>query len=295
MVRIGKKFSDRIAFGYFVLPAIIFISCMVYLPFLMNIFYSFTEWNGIQSKATFIGFKNFIEIFKEDTGFKDACLFTLKYGVLYVVLVNVLALLLAVILDQKLKTKNLLRAVFFIPYILSLIIVGFVWKFIFLVGFDSLYSTTGFGFLEWSWLGNVNLAFVSVLLVSVWQSVGFYIVIYIAGLQSIPEDIMEASTIDGAGAFKKFTRITIPMLMPSISTSVFMSLTSSIKLFDIIVSLTGAGPGRATASVAYDIYIESFLNNRYGYGTAKAIVLFIAVLFITVVQVKFFKAKEIEV
>jgi raffinose/stachyose/melibiose transport system permease protein len=295
MIKIGRKVSDKLTFSAFVIPAIIAITCMVYIPFLMNIFYSFTEWNGIQAKASFIGIGNFIEIFKDDTGFKNASMFTFKYGLIYIPLVNVLGIVLAVLLDQKIKTRNILRAVFFIPYILSLVVVGFVWKFIFLMGFESLYNVTGLEFLQLSWLGDSRLAFFSVVLVSVWQSVGFYIIVYIAGLQSIPEDILEASTIDGAGPITKFFKISLPMLMPSITTSIFMSLTASIKLFDVIVSLTGAGPGRATASIAYDIYTETFLNNRYGYGTAKAMVLFLVVLIITVVQVKFFKDKEVEV
>ncbi|MNZ42579.1 sn-glycerol-3-phosphate transport system permease protein UgpA [compost metagenome] len=209
-------------------------------------------------------------------------------------LVNVLAILLALLLDMKLKTTPWLRAAFFIPYILSLVIVGFIWKFIFMQGFESLGTSTGWGIFSLSWLGNPNLAFISILLVSIWQSVGFYMVIYIAGLQSVPDDLKEAATVDGAGPFRRFFNITLPLLAPSITISVFMALTNSIKVFDVILSLTGGGPGGTTYSVAYDIYRDTFQNNLYGYGTAKALILFVAVLVITVIQLTIFKRREVE-
>ncbi|MNN16502.1 sn-glycerol-3-phosphate transport system permease protein UgpA [compost metagenome] len=209
-------------------------------------------------------------------------------------LINVLAILLALVLDMKLKTTTWLRAAFFIPYILSLVIVGFIWKFIFMQGFESLGASTGWGVFALSWLGEPGLAFISVLFVSIWQSIGFYMVIYIAGLQSVPEDLKEAATVDGAGPIRRFFNVTLPLLAPSITISVFMALTNSIKVFDVILSLTGGGPGGTTYSVAYDIYRDTFQNNLYGYGTAKALILFVAVLIITVIQLTIFKRREVE-
>jgi len=290
-----KNVFDKIEFSLFVLPAIVVILYAFYIPFFSNLIYGFTEWNGITKNPIFNGLQNFIEIFKEDQGFKDASIFTLKYTILFVIIVNVLALVLAVLLDTKIKSANILRAAFFIPNILSLVVVGFIWKFIFLMGFDSMYKATKFGFFQLSWLGDYKLSFISVLIVSIWQAVGFYIVIYIAGLQSVPGDILEASTIDGAGPVRRFFSIVLPMLMPSISTCFFIAMTNSIKVFDVIISLTGGGPARATASIAYDIFTEAFTNSRYGYGTAKSILLFAVVLIITVIQVRFFKSKEVEV
>lgn len=291
---ISKKIYLRIEFICFVLPVIVMISIAIYIPFGMSMFYSLTEWNGIRKKPRFIGLENFKQIFLGDDNFKNASLFTIKYGICFIILINVIALLLAVILDKKLKTANILRAAFFVPYILSLVIVGFIWKFIFVQGFDSLNNLTGFGLFKWSWLGDMKLAFVSVLFVSIWQSVGFYIVIYIAGLQSVPVDILEASIVDGASPVKKFFSVTLPMLAPSVTTCVFMALTNSIKVFDVILSLTAGGPGGSTYSVTFDIYREAFRNNMYGYGTAKALILFVIVLLITVVQLKFFKSREVE-
>lgn len=294
MKKIGRKAYEKLEFWIFVIPVIILITIAIYIPFFMSSFYSLTEWNGIGKTPHFIGLKNFIDIFKGDSGFKAASMFTMKYSILYIILINVFSLLIAVILDKKLKTVNILRAIFFIPYIFSLVVVGFIWKFIFSQGFQSLNKITGIGLFNWSWLGNPKLAFISILFVSIWQSIGFYIIIYIAGLQGVPQDVIEAATIDGAGNMKKFIKVILPMLAPSVTTCVFYSLVNSIKVFDVILSLTGGGPGGSTYSVTYDIYREAFQNNSYGYGTAKAMILFVVVLIITLVQLKFFKGKEIE-
>jgi len=289
-----RKGVSKFKFLIYVLPVIALISLIIYIPFFMSMAYSFTEWNGISREAKFIGFENFKNIFVSDSSFQSSAVFTLKYAVLFIIIINVLALLLAVMLDKKLYSTNILRAGFFIPYILSLVIVGFIWRFIFMQGFSALEKITGWNVFSWSWLGDVKLAFWSILIVSIWQSIGLYIVIYIAGLQSIPYELIEASIVDGAGSIKRFFKVTFPLLMPSITTCVFLSLTNSIKVFDVIVSLTGGGPGGATVSITYDIYKEAFQNNFYGYGTAKALLLFLAILVITLVQVTFFKSKEVE-
>ncbi|MFP4977277.1 carbohydrate ABC transporter permease [Paenibacillus sp. CN-4] len=294
MQKLGRKWNDRLQFGMFTLPVLLCIAVAFYIPFAMTIRYSLTKWNGISKNPTFIGLDNFKQIFTGDANFTNAAWFTVKYMVLYIVIVNVLAILLALVLDMKLKSTNWLRAAFFIPYILSLVIVGFIWKFIFMQGFESLGASTGWGIFQLSWLGEPGLAFISILGVSIWQSVGFYMVLYIAGLQSIPDDLKEAATVDGAGPIRKFFSVTLPLLAPSITISVFMALTNSIKVFDVILSLTAGGPGGTTYSVAYDIYRDTFQNNLYGYGTAKALILFVAVLLITIVQLTIFKRREVE-
>ncbi|WP_138754062.1 carbohydrate ABC transporter permease [Paenibacillus sinopodophylli] len=291
---LGRKWSEKLEFGIFTLPVLICIAVAFYIPFAMTIRYSLTKWNGISKHPKFVGLDNFKQIFTGDTNFANSAWFTIKYAVLYIVIVNILAILLAVVLDMKLKSTSWLRAAFFIPYILSLVIVGFIWKFIFMQGFESLGQSTGWGIFDLSWLGDPKLAFVSILLVSIWQSIGFYLVIYIAGLQSVPDDLKEAATVDGAGPVRRFFSITLPLLAPSITISVFMALTNSIKVFDVILSLTGGGPGGTTYSIAYDIYRDTFQNNLYGYGTAKALILFVAVLFVTIIQLTIFKRREVE-
>lgn len=278
----------------FVLPSFILVAMVFYIPFIMSGFYSLTKWNGIAKEPEFIGMDNFIYLFTADKTFFKAMLFTGKYMLFFVIIVNVLGLLLAVMLVKKLKTANLLRAVFFVPYIMSMIIVGFIWRFIFLQGFTSLEELTGWGIFQLSWLGDEGLAFISILIVSVWQALGFYMVLYIAGLQAIPEDVVEAAKVDGASGAAQFFRIKLPLLSGSITTCIFMALTSAIKIFDIILALTAGGPGGATYSATLDVYREAFQNNNFGLGSAKSLILFVTVLLLTKMVLKVLQSREVE-
>lgn len=292
-----KKYQSRqrLENFLFVIPSLLFVAMVFYVPFLMSGYYSLTEWNGISKEPEFIGFENFVHIFTVDKTFIKAMLFTGKYMILFVAIVNVLGILLAVLLVKKLKTANLLRAIFFVPYIMSMIVVGFIWKFIFLQGFTTMESITGWGIFRLSWLGDEKLAFVSILLVSVWQALGFYVVLYIAGLQAIPEDVLEAAVVDGASGKAGFFKITLPLLGGSITTCIFLALTNAIKIFDVILALTGGGPGGATYSVTLDVYREAFQNNNFGLGSAKALILFITVLLLTNIVLKLLKSREADI
>lgn len=252
----------------------------------MGGYYSLTKWNGIAKEPVFIGFKNYMTLFESSSGFLTSLGFTARYTILFMILANVFALAIAVALTKKIVGVSVFRSMFFIPYIMSMTIVGFIWKFIFSQGFAVLYEKTSLEFLNWSWLGSGKLAFYSVVFVGVWQALGFYIVLYIAGLQAVPTDVLEAATIDGANGVNKFFRVTLPLLKPSIITCVFMSLTNSLKVFDIILALTKGGPGESTYSATMDIYREAFQKNNYGLGSAKAIVFFVIVLVITQLVMK---------
>ncbi|HOV66530.1 MAG TPA: sugar ABC transporter permease, partial [Bacillota bacterium] len=211
-----------------------------------------------------------------------------------VIFTNIFALLLAVVLNSEIKGRNALRAAFYIPNIISLIVIGYIWRFIFTSGFDSLYQLTHFKLFELSWLGNGNMAFISVVIVSVWHAIGFYMVIYLAGLQTVPKELIEAAMIDGASLITRFFKITLPMIMPSITVCIFYSLSNGLKAFDVIFSLTDGGPGTATTSIALDIYRTAFVVSRFGYGTAKSVVLFLVILLLTFFQVRVFTSREVE-
>lgn len=294
-MKLGRKRKEALETVIFTLPAILLISVMIYIPFVMSGYYSLTEWNGISKEPKFIGLENFKTMFSGNSDFMNSIIFTGKYTVLFMIFANIFALALAVILVKKIKTANFLRGVFFIPYIMSMTIVGFIWKFIFSQGFEKLYEITNFGFLNWSFLGDPKLAFYSVVFVGVWQSVGFYVVLYIAGLQAIPGDVLEAATVDGASGTATFFKITLPLLLPSITTCIFMSLTNSLKVFDTILALTKGGPGGSTYSVTLDIYREAFQNNNYGLGSAKSLVFFVIILVLTQLVLKGFKSKEVDI
>ena len=171
---------------------------------------------------------------------------------------------------------------------------GFIWKFIFTQGFAKLADLTGWAVWDLSWLGDPSLAFYSVVLVGVWQSLGFYIVLYIAGLQALPNDVLEAAVVDGATSRQRFFRVTLPLLGPSITTCVFMSLTNGLKVFDIILALTKGGPGGSTYSVTLQIYKEAFQNNNYGLGSAESIIYFLVVLVLTQLVLKLFSSREVD-
>lgn len=276
----------------FTLPCLIFIGLIFYAPFLSSLYYSLTKWNGIDADVVFIGLDNFKKIFTADSDFWKSLFFTLKYSVLFIILVNLVSLFLATMLVKKMKLANFLRSLFFVPYIMSLILVGFIWRFIFSQGFATLFEKTNLGVFNLSWLGAPNLAFISIVLVSVWQGLGFYLVLYIAGLQTIPDEIIEAASIDGASGVKRFIYVTLPMLKPTIYTCLFMSLINSIKVFDVIMALTNGGPGTSTTSITLNIYKEAFLNNNFGLGSAKSLLLFVLVIVLTQVITRLFNRQE---
>lgn len=279
----------------FTIPAIVGILLFVEIPFLMSVVYSFTKWNGLDKVPKFIGWENYKELFTDDKGMLEALLFTLLFTVVTVVVTNVVAMLLAVVLDSELPGRNVFRAAFYIPNIISLIVIGYIWRFIFSKAFDSLGELTHWSVFGISWLGGNRFAFISVVLVSVWQAVGFYLVIYIAGLQTVPRDVTEAALIDGAGSVRRFFSVTLPLIMPSVTVCVFYSLSNAMKAFDVIFSLTNGGPGTATTSIALDIYKTAFSDHRFGYGTAKSVILFLLILLVTLFQISFFKGREVEV
>jgi len=288
------KAINRIETVAYTLPAILVIAAMIFVPFCLSMAYSFMKWNGVSSEAVFVGLANYKKALLHDAGFRQSVIFTFEYTVAYFVISNVLALLLAAALSRKMHLASLLRTVFFIPYVMSMAIVGFIWKFIFTQGFSSLYDLFGWKWLNYSWLGSPNLVYYSVVLVGVWYSLGFYIVLYIAGLKSIPNDVLEASEIDGAGAVRRFFSIKLPLLMPSICTCTLLSVTSGLQVFDVIMTMTKGGPGTSSMSLTYGIYQEAFTNQRYGLAAAKSVLYFIVIMILTQLILKGFRKKEVD-
>jgi raffinose/stachyose/melibiose transport system permease protein len=213
--------------------------------------------------------------------------FTLFFAFFNIIFSNLLALILALILDTKLKTRNILRSIFFLPNVLSLIIVAFIWSFIFRLILPAL---TGISV----WLGSVDLAPYAVLMVTIWQGCGYLMVIYLAGLQSIPAEITEVAAIDGANGLQRLFRVTLPLLLPALTICLFYSLSGSLKTFDVIMALTSGGPGYATTPIVLDIYFNAFNNNQFGYATAKAVFLCLIIMLVTGIQLFLMKKREVE-
>jgi len=293
-VKYVKEKALRMRLIAFTAPALFFVTIFIFVPFFMTIYYSFTDWDGVRS-AQFIGVDNYTRFFN-DLNATRALRFTLAYAAAFVVLINVLSILLASLLDSKIKGKGFFRTSFYIPNVISLVIIGFIWQFILGNVFDSLFELTGerLGFLQWSWLGNRDLAFYSVILVSIWQALGFYTIIYVAALQSVPNELKEAASMDGASRVRQFFFVTIPIILPSITFCVFLAIANSFKQFDLIFSLTDGGPGGATTTMALHIFRTGFGTLRQlGYGSAQSVILFILVAIITALQISLFRRREV--
>lgn len=279
----------------FIGPALLFFSIIITIPFLMSVYYSFTEWNGVTSTVKWAGFDNFKQILLTDKDFHRSFWFTTRFTITNVILANVLGFLLALLLSQALKTKNVLRTVFFMPNVIGGLLLGFIWQFIFVKGFATIGELTNIAFFQLPWLGDAPTAFWGLIIVSVWQTAGYLMVIYIAGLSNVPKELTEAAYIDGANRLQTLRHITLPMIMPAVTVCLFLTISWAFKMYDLNVSLTQGGPFNSTQSVALNIYEEAFRNNRYGLGTAKAFIFFVVVALITLVQVTITKKREVEV
>ena len=278
----------------FTLPAILVYMIFKLVPALFGIFYSVTDWNGLNKNFNIIGLDNFKEILS-DVYFWNSIIFTLKYVVVMVLVANVLALLLANLIESLSKAKGFFRTIFFMPNMISMIIGGYMWMFIFTKVLYYFADNYGMSFLDHSWIGNPKWSFVAIVIVSSWAMVGYLMIIYIAALQGVPSQIKESAYLDGAGKWTCFFKIILPMIRHALTICIFWTLNAGFQVFDVIFSLTGGGPGRATQSVSLNIYEEAFKNNiRFGYASAKSTILFLIVLVVTLVQLKFMKKRELE-
>ncbi|WKU21032.1 sugar ABC transporter permease [Priestia megaterium] len=289
-----KNLKNVGLFALFVGPALLAFCVIVLIPFFTGIYYSFTDWNGVNGTINWVGLDNFKYLFIEDKQFQQSFWITTKYTVVAIILTNVVGFVLAILVTQMLKTRNILRTVFFMPNLIGGLLLGFVWQFIFVKGFASIGQITGISLFELPWLGDAKTAFWGIVIVSVWQGAGYIMLIYTAALQNVPQELIEAAKIDGASRWQILRHITIPMVAPAVTVCLFLTISWSFKVFDVNLSLTNGGPFKSTEMLALNIYTEAFVNNRYGLGEAKALIFFIVVAAITIIQVTYTKKKEVE-
>ncbi|MCE3198910.1 carbohydrate ABC transporter permease [Paenibacillus sonchi] len=290
----GSKLSQFGQQTFFVGPALLFFTLITIIPFLMGMYYSFTDWNGVSGNVSWVGADNFTAIFTNDPDFWSSFWFTVRFTVLGVVLTNIVGFFLAYFLTKPLKTRNMLRTIFFMPNVIGGLLLGFIWQFIFIKGFATMGDITRWSFFNLPWLGDATTGFWAIVMVFVWQSSGYLMVIYIASLSNVSKEVLEAAEIDGASRMQVLRSIIVPLIMPAVTIGLFLAISWSFKMFDLNLSLTKGGPFKSTESVAMNIYNEAFLNNRYGLGTAKALLFFLIVAIITVIQVRVTKSKEVE-
>ena len=278
----------------FCTPALIVYILFKLYPALSGVFYSLTNWNGLKKTYDFVGLANFREILT-DTYFWNAMGFTFRYVIVMVLVSNVIALTLAVAIESRRRAKGFYRTIFYMPNMISMVIGGYMWMFIFTKVLYYMADNWGWRFLDHSWIGNPRFSFLAIIIVAAWGAVGYLMIIYMAALQGVPANLKEAASIDGAHAWQNFWKIVFPLIRHAITICLFWSLNAGFQVFDVIYTLTGGGPGRATQSVALNIYEEAFKGNiRYGYATAKSTVLFVIVLVVTAIQLKVTSRKEQE-
>jgi len=284
---------NKKTFYIFTGPILIAFFMVVLIPLIIGVYYSFTEWNGRMDQIpNFIGFKNYIDIIK-DEGFRKAFFFTAKFTIVSVIVINTIGFSLALLVTKKLKISNFMRTIFFMPNLIGGLILGFIWQFIFMGVFQYISEITGWTFFA-GWLSNANTGFWGLVIIMTWQMSGYLMIIYIAALQNIPKSLIEAAEIDGASGWAKTRHIIFPMVAPAFTISMFLTLANSFKLFDQNLSLTNGGPGGATEMLALNIYKTAYTFTNYGEAQAKAVVFFLLVAAITMVQVYTNKKKEVE-
>lgn len=274
------------------IPAFILFFIFHSYPALQGIFYSFTDWKGY-GDWNFVGLKNYLNVFKDGRA-GDAYLFTFKFAIVSTILVNIISLAVAIGLNSKIKFHKTLRAIYFLPYILSILIVGFIFNFIFAHVLPRVGEAMGWELLSMNILGNPDLAWIGIVLVAVWQAVSFNTILYLAGLVTISEDLYEAASIDGAGVWTKFWRITFPLIAPFFTINMVLSLKNFLMVFDQIVALTGGGPGKSTESISLLIYRGGFEGGQFAYQSANAVIYFIVIIIFSVIQLKFLNKREVE-
>jgi raffinose/stachyose/melibiose transport system permease protein len=279
----------------FIAPALVVYAVVVLYPSLAGIFYAFTDWRGL-GDWSFVGLDNFDKLLSDDRAI-GSLRNTLLLTVAIVVVQNAVGLLLALGVHARIKSRAVLRVIFFAPVVVSPVMVAFLWKYIYNpdpdAGLNAVLGAVGLGALRHDWLGDSSLALWSVGAMIVWQFAGYSMVIFLANLEGIPEELREASLIDGAGPFTRFRYVIWPLLGPAITINVMLSTIGGLKLFDQIFAATNGGPGYATETLSTVIYKEAFVYGNYGYSTAIAFVLALFVAAVSLVQIRYLRGREV--
>lgn len=269
----------------FLAPAFLFFSIFVLYPMLTTIQFSFYDWDGLSLQKTFVGFDKYVSVFTKDPVFFTAFRNSLVWVCLSLVVPTSLALAIALALNQKLVGRNFFRTIFYLPAVLAGIAVATMWRWMYNPNFGVVnYTLTALGLegLIQSWLGNPTIALFSIFVASTWVVTGLNMVLFLAGLQNVPRDLVEAALVDGAGAWQRFRNVTIPSLQPTIVIVIALTVINSLKVFDLIVGMTNGGPAQSTQVLALWSFTQSFGNHNFGEGNAIATILLIVTLVIVV-------------
>ncbi len=271
------------------LPLSIFLVVLAY-PFIQGLYLTFTDWDGFKHE-NYVGFANYSESLA-DPEFWTTLRFTLKYVAVSLVAINAVAFGLALLVTAKLKSSNIFRTFFFVPNLIGGVVLGVIWQFIFNTALVSISSKMGWSLFESSWLGETNTAFWALIIVTVWQSSGYMMIIYITGLVSIEQDVLEAARVDGASAARTLWSIKMPLMAQAFTISLFLTLRGGFMAYDVNVALTGGGPFRTTELISMHIFQDAFAFGNFGTGQSKAVLMFIMVAAAALIQVTVSKRVE---
>ena len=295
--------KDKIVFWLFLAPALIAFLVVVVIPFFMGVYFSMTDWTAIAGeKANWVGLSNYKEMFS-DIAFQYSFIRTVLFTLLSAVIINAVSLGLAIMVTRDIKLRNIFRAGFFLPNLIGGLVLGYIWQFIFKSIVPSIGAALGISSIEELLiLADPNLTLLGLIIAFTWQYAGYIMMIYVAALMNVPQDLIEASSLDGAGFFKKLRHITVPLIAQAFTVSTFLTLVNSFKQYDIIVALTNGGPSdifkeevvNSTELLAVNIYNVAFKYNNMAEGQARAVVFFLILSVASILQVYFNKKREVE-
>ena len=272
------------------IPIVLLFFCFNTLPLIQGIIYSFTNFKGYGS-YDWVGLRNYIDLF-QDSRVGNSYLFTFKLAICATIVVNVISLVLALGLNSKIKFKSALRGAYFVPNILGALVVGYIFNYFFTYILPAFGKMIGSGTLGSSMLSNEKLAWIAVVIVCAWQSIAKNTIIYISGLQTVPEDVYEAGSIDGATGWKKFKNLTFPLILPFFTINMVLCVKNFLMVFDQIMALTKGGPAQSTESISYLIYQNGMGGGQFGFQSANAVIFFIVIVGISVFQLGVLGKKE---
>ena len=286
-----KKVNDsKRTYMLITIPILALFVCFNTVPLIRGVVYSFTNFKGFGTYE-YVGLRNYIDLFT-DPRIGSSYLFTIKLAVAATIVTNVISLILALGLNSKIKGKTFLRAAYFVPNVLGALVVGYIFQYFFTYILPELGSTLGIDALSSSMLSNTNTAWIAIVIVCSWQSIAMNTIIYISGLQTVPEDVYEAGDLDGATGWKKFRYLTFPLIIPFFTINMVLCIKNFLMVFDQIMAMTQGGPAQSTESISFLIYNNGMKGGSFGYQSANAVVFFIVIVAISVAQMTISSRKE---
>ena len=286
-----KKVNDsKRTYMLITIPILALFVCFNTVPLIRGVVYSFTNFKGF-GDYDWVGFRNYMDLFT-DPRIGNSYLFTIKLAIVATIVTNVISLILALGLNSKIKGKTFLRAAYFVPNVLGALVVGYIFQYIFTYILPELGKMIGSETLSTSMLSSTNLAWIAIVVVCAWQNIAMNTIIYISGLQTVPEDVYEAGDLDGATGWKKFRYLTFPLIIPFFTINMVLCVKNFLMVFDQIMAMTKGGPAQSTESISYLIYNNGMKGGSFGYQSANAVVFFIVIVVISVAQMSISSKKE---